>query len=117
MVAAVVHRTKRVEFVGLPSPFNDPAVVAMKARGQLTPKRHKALWGMESKRQMQGFCRYFGVTINTVGIANGLSRDYTFGPREFVVEMDVDDIAILHGQHPANPQAFRLLDELVVVSR
>jgi hypothetical protein len=114
-MVAVIHRTKRVEFLGLPSPFQDPAVQAMKARGDLTPRRRKALWKMEQQRQMQGFCRFRGVTILKKGPETGLSRPYTFGPTQFVVEMDVEDIDRLMAQHPSNPQAFRVLDDFLVV--
>lgn len=116
-MVAVIHRTKRVEFLGLPCPFQDPAVQALKAKGHLTRKRHRALWKMEQKRQMQGFCRFPGVTILNKGPETGLSRPYTFGPTQFVVEMDVEDIDRLMAQHPANPQAFRVLDDIVVAHR
>lgn len=116
-MAAVMteQTTKRVEFVGLPSPFADPAIQAMKARGQLTKKRRDKLYEMERKRQIQGFCRYPGVTARTIGTRHGLSRDYRFGPREFVQEMAIEDIEKLMQMHDAHPQAFRVLDDILVL--
>lgn len=114
--------TRRVEFVGLPSPFSDPAVQAMKARGQLTPKRREALYDMERKRQRRGFCRYPGVTKRTFGTKHGLSRDYTFGPHNFVQEMTIEDLDKVLNRMHTNPviqaayrQSFRVLDELITV--
>lgn len=114
--------TRRVEFVGLPSPFADPAVQALKAQGQLTPKRRKALYEMERKRQLQGFCRFPGATKRVVGVKDGLSRDYVFGPRVFVQEMAIDDIDKLHNRMHDDPniqaayrKAFRVLDDVLVL--
>lgn len=121
-VTMTEQTTKRVEFVGLPSPFEDPAIQAMKARGQITKKRRDALYDMERNRQRKGFCRYPGVTVRTVGIKHGLSRDYRFGPHVFVQDMAIEDIdKLLHRMH-RNPdiqnayrQAFRVLDDIVVL--
>lgn len=116
-MATLIHHTKRVQFLGLPSPFSDPAIQAMKARGQLTPRRRKELHKMESRRQMQGFCRYPGVTVKVIGPADGLSREYRWDTGNgFVADMEEGDITHLMGMHLAHPQAFRVLDDLVVVS-
>jgi hypothetical protein len=114
--------TKRVEFVGLPSPFADPAVQAMKAQGALNPKRREALYDMERKRQRQGFCRFHGVTRRIVGTRDGLSRDYVFGPHTFVQDMDIADIDKLHNRmhtdaniQMAYRQAFRVVDDVITL--
>lgn len=116
MSAVIAEPTcKLVEFVGLPSPFADPAVQAMKARGEITPKRRAALYDMERKRQGQGFCRWPGVTRRTIGVQHGLGRDYIWGPHSFVVEMDIADINKLMQMHDAHAQAFRVLDDILTL--
>jgi hypothetical protein len=83
-------------------------------------RRHKAevrqeLRKQERKRQMQGWARVHGVTTRTIGIADGLSRDYTWGPDTFVVDMAVHDIERLMQLHPLHRQAFTVHDTIVVV--
>lgn len=123
MVTMVQLTTKRVEFVGLPNPFFDPSVIAMKARGELTPKRRAALTKMEQKRQMQGFVRVPGHTVRWVGLEHGFSRRYEWNTaNNFTVEMAVEDIErLLDTMHEtpemklAHQQAFRVLDDVLVL--
>lgn len=123
MVTIAEPTTRRVKFVGLPNPFFDPAVQAMKARGEMTPKRRAALTKMEQKRQMQGFAVVPGVTERFVGPEHGFSRRYDWNTaNNFTVDMEVDDIdRLLDTMHEdpglklAHQQAFRVLDDVLVL--
>lgn len=115
--------TRKVQFVGLPNPFFDPSVMAMKARGELTPKRRAALTKMEQRRQMQGFVRVPGHTVRWVGPEHGFTRRYEWNTQNnFTVEMAVEDIErLLDTMHDtpemklAHRQAFRVLDDVLTV--
>lgn len=132
MVTAAEPTMRRVEFVGLPNPFFDPAVLAMKARGEITPKRRAALTKMEQRRQMQGFVRMEGRGVRIVkyitpeqasealarkGITGRtLSRRYEWNPENrFTEAMTLEDIDTLMLLHDAHAQAFRVLDEILVL--
>lgn len=122
MATQVDPTYRRVEFRGLPNPFFDPSVIAMKARGELTPKRRAALTKMEQKRQMQGFVRVPGHTVRWVGPEHGFTRRYEWNTaNNFTVEMAVEDIErLLDTMHEtpemklAHQQAFRILDDVLV---
>ena len=130
MVTMAEPTTRRVEFVGLPNPFFDPAVQAMKARGEMTAKRRAQLTKMEQRRQMQGFARVPGHTRRWVGPEHGFSRRYEWNTaNNFTVEMAIEDIDLLldkiHDQIPdpdkrrdmklAHQQAFRVVDDVLVL--
>ena len=113
----------RVEYVGLFSPYAHPDVQKMLAQRpkSLTERRHlalvrKELRKQESKRQMQGWARMPGVTKRTIGTRHGLSRDYQWGPRVFVVDMDPADVEILMRMHDLHTQAFRVIPDIIRVS-
>ncbi|MGI8404979.1 MAG: hypothetical protein ACR2OE_09500 [Thermomicrobiales bacterium] len=124
---AVTSNTRRVEYLGLPSPYAYPDVQKMIAtairssgdqRKQDLHERalvRRELRKQESKRQMQGFARVQGHSQLTLGPDHGLSRTYVWGPQIWTVEMDAHDIEILMSMHPAHRQAFRLVDNIVVV--
>lgn len=122
MVTMAEPTTRRVRFVGLPNPFFDPSVQAMKARGEMTPKRRAALTKMEQKRQMQGFALVPGHTVRWVGPEHGFTQRYEWNvANDFTVDMAVEDIErLLDTMHPtpemklAHQQAFRLLDDVLV---
>ncbi len=123
MVTIAEPTTRRVKFVGLPNPFFDPSVLAMKARGEITPKRRDALTKMEQKRQMQGFAVVPGHTVRWVGPEHGFTRRYEWNTaNNFTVEMDVEDVErLLDTMHEdpglklAHQQAFRVLDDVLVL--
>lgn len=123
MVMAAEPTTKLVRFVGLPNPFFDPSVLAMRARGEITPKRRAALTKMEQKRQMQGFALVPGHTVRWVGPEHGFSRRYEWSAKNhYTVEMAVEDIERLldtmhtdAGMKLAHRQAFRVLDDVLTL--
>jgi hypothetical protein len=117
-------RTVTVEFLGLFSPYAHPDVQKMLAAPARSPeaRREKALvrqelTKQEQKRQMQGFARVQGRTRLTLGPHHGLSRSYTWGPKVWTVEMEPHDVEILMQLHPAHRQAFRVIDDDVIVVR
>jgi hypothetical protein len=109
----------RVEWIGLPSPWADPGVQIMKAQGKLTEHDKSELRKMESKRQRMGFCRLIGVTAREFSRDDGFTRDYKWGPEPgtFVLDMEPEDVELLMKLHDLHRQAFRVLDEIVVVRR
>lgn len=117
MPALIAADAKRVEWIGLPSAFGDPEVQRRLAYRLISEEGRAALWALERKRQAEGFARFQGRTQRCLGTADGLSRDYVWGPHDFVQLMDPDDIRILMDLHPAHRRAFRVLDDLVVVRR
>ncbi len=126
-VDAVATSIRRVEFLGLLSPYAYPDVQKMLAttirlsgeqRKQELHERallRRELRKQESKRQMQGFARVQGHSQLTLGPEHGLSRTYVWGPRTWTVEMESHDIEVLMRMHPAHPQAFRVYDDILVV--
>lgn len=123
---AVVPETQavRVEFLGLFSPYAHPDVMkALAAPARtLAQRREQAairreLTKQERKRQMQGFARVQGRVKRTIGPESGLSRSYTWGPRTWIVEMDPHDAEVLMRLHPAHKLAFRIHDDVIVISR
>jgi len=122
MEAATVRETKRVEWVGLASPFAYPEVQRMLA---VTPRtreerRDQKLYRaevtkQERKRQMQGFARVPGRSQLTLGPQHGLGATYVWGPRSFVVDMDPADIEILMKLHPQHCLAFRVHPDILAV--
>jgi hypothetical protein len=123
-VEVTATRTQVIEFVGLISPYAHPDVQKMLAAPARSPeaRREKALvrrelTRQEQKRQMQGFARVQGRTRLTLGPQHGLSRSYTWGPRTWTVEMEVHDVEVLMQLHPAHRQAFRVIDDDVIVVR
>ncbi len=124
---AVATSIRRVEFLGLLSPYAYPDVQKMLAasirssgeqRKQDLRERallRRELTDQERKRQMQGFARVPGRTQLTLGPEHGLSRTYVFGPFVFEVEMESHDIEVLMRMHPVHRQAFRVYDDILVV--
>lgn len=69
----------------------------------------------ERHRQMQGFARVPGHTQLTMGPRQGLSRQYTFGPHVWEVEMEPQDIEVLMRIHPKHREAFRVHPDVILV--
>lgn len=109
--------SKRVEFRGLPSVFSDPEVQRRLRYRQIRPEGKAALWRLEQQRQMQGFARFSGRTKRILGPADGLSREYVWGPREYTILMDPADIRILMSWGRDYQRAFVVQDDLIVLGR
>ena len=121
---AVLATTKRVEFLGLPSPYSHPDIQRALAEPIRTPQQRrerkelrKALLTQEQRRQMQGFARVQGRTELTLGPQHGLAATYVWGPRNYVAEMSLDDIERLMRMHQAHPLAFKVHTDFVVLGR
>lgn len=113
---------RRVEFVGLPSPFAFPEVQqALAAPIRSIGDRHERramraeLTRQERRRQMQGFARVPGRTQLTLGQEHGLTQMYVWGPRDFIVEMPLEDVDRLFKLHTHHALAFRVVPDVVVM--
>jgi hypothetical protein len=113
----------RVEFVGLPSPYANKDVQMMLAQRprSRTARMRQALYRQEvtrqeQERQKQGFARFQGRTMLTLGVQHGFSREYTWGPRVWEVEMDPHDVEVLMRMHPAHAIAFQVIPDIIRVS-
>lgn len=115
---------RRVEFIGLPSPYAYPDVAKalgapIKSRAERQQRRElrAEVQKRERKRQREGFARFRGRTELHLDERHGLSRPYTWGPHNYVVSMPASDVEILMKMHPDHRQAFVVHPEIVIVRR
>lgn len=105
---------RRIEWVGDPSPYADPAVQWAMATGNIRPDDLRLVRRIERERQ----ARLPGVTIRELTPADGFSKRYQFGPHPsaFVQLMEDADVARLAAD-PIERTRFRDRDELVIAIR
>jgi len=77
-----------IRYVGHPSPFDDPNIRRRLARQSMPPDVALAMSHFEHNRRISV---RRGASVYNVGRAEGFSRQYTWGPIHFDVEMDDAD--------------------------
>lgn len=81
-----------IRLVGDPSPWADPAL-AKALVGQRVPLKVAEALAFYGKWQMQALV--VGTTERCIGVADGFSQSYCFGPRQYAVWMEERDAAHL----------------------
>ena len=81
--------SRQVEWIGVKSPLQDPRITMRKIRGMYTDEEEILL---EAVATIVGpLTRQYKSTARALGRAHGFSKDYLWGPRWFVVDMeDID---------------------------
>jgi hypothetical protein len=85
---------RRIKWVGDPSPWSDPALVAGLVRETIPLPLLERFRRFENHQRV---CALPGKSVLSLGPESGFTRHYRFGPHNFIVEMDDADAALLFG--------------------